>query len=282
MLSCCASFYLLAHCTPSVWCVLWAYGAMSVVNSALLSCWFSPYCFPVHTSRDEFIFVSMCGRCSTHSCQHGHPSICGTFIIPCLQGQVKDFLRVKTSSRLMHLRRIYVCLVCEHGVCRRIEISPQCACHWPSSCWYGLCAYYISMYLFNVLPFRWLPCDRTDSWGCRLILINSGNDGGGWGKDIFWCVGFDEWWVVSRNTLLVVQMFCFCGRYFKRVITGQYIYVGANVSVYGGDVSLSPFDSSRSLPSKPNQNRKDWGCETDEYGVSKRFVKRRIIWQEWG
>lgn len=132
---------------------------MFVVKSALLSCWCSPCWLSVHTSRDEFIFVSMCGRCSTHSCQHGHPSNCGTYIFPCLQGQVKDSLRVKKSSRLMHHRRIYVYLVCEHGVCRRFQISPQCACHWPSSsCWYGLCAYYNSIYLFYVLSFRWLTC----------------------------------------------------------------------------------------------------------------------------
>lgn len=100
----------------------------------------------------------MCGRCSTHSCQHGHPSNCGTFVIPCLQGQVKDFLRVKKSSRLMHHRRIYVYLVCEHGVCRRIDISPLCMPLTVVVCWYGYYAYYISVYLFYVLSFRWLPC----------------------------------------------------------------------------------------------------------------------------
>lgn len=78
---------------------------------------------------------------------------------------------------------------------------------------------------------------------------------------------------------MVVQVFCFCGRYFKRFITGHYVYVGADVFVYGGDVSLSPSiwsDPFRSLSSKPNYSGEDWRSEADEYGVSKRFVKRKL------
>lgn len=103
-----------------------------------------------------------------------------------------------------------------------------------------LCLLYFSMFFLCAFLSLTSLCDRTDSWGCRLTPINSGNDGGSWGKDIFWCVGCDVWWFVSRNTLLVVQMFCFCGRYFKGFITGYYIYVGADIFVYGGDVSLHP------------------------------------------
>ena len=116
-----------------------------------------------------------------------------------------------------------------------------CACHWTSSCWYGLCAYYILICLFYVLPFRWLcvivlTLEVADwSWLTQEMTVEAGK------RTSFglWVLMNDGLWAGTSCWLYRCAMFLWkvSQALYHRPL---YMCVGADVPVHGGDVSHSP------------------------------------------
>lgn len=165
--------------------------------------WFSCY-VSLYIVWWVFICIDVWQVFYPRCCQHGHCPICGAYLNPCLQGQGKDILRVKASSSNTRTSRLwawslsaYEDFISELATDRRhvgmvfVLTTTSLLC---ASC---VCT---------------CACDCTDSWGCRMTLIDSGDEyGGGWAKGLLWCVGMNEWRVLSRNT-----MFLWGGALFMR------------------------------------------------------------------